>query len=717
VIRGLGLVVCLLMAGPAGADEPPPPSPAVVAGLVDALADPLAATRETAASALKEYPALAVEHGAVAPLVDLALNDPVTEVREEALWVLGEIGPDARDEAIPALLDLLNPLAPPPGMVQGIAAWAVGRMDLPVEDASKALLPLLLSMDEFTQRAAADGIGAMGEPMIPMLLFTLTQMEGSHYSAGVVEALAAMGEDAKLAIPALLELQETTDRAWLRRDIDRALEHIGHVDTEAKVNRLVAELDSAPDHTRYLNIVAIGDMGPAAASAVPALLEAVADEHVCNVALDALVDVAPEDQWPAVAAAAVPVLERDDWKGSTAARALAELGEPGRDALVTALTSRARTTRVNALAGLLQIEPDPGERANKVLKGMLRDGDLEIRGSAARVYGRYGDSAFPHLQKAIGREKDDQTRSEMIYALDGMGAQTLPLLRRELVREGPWVSAAAAHQLGALGPAAAPAVGDLLVHGGGYNGKSDVAAAIEGIGSAAVPALIEAMSSDHPPVRETAVYTLGRIGPDARDAVPALALALDDDHEDVRQWAAWALGRIGPDAVGAVEDLRGALTDPETWVRANAAEALGHIGVGAAPAIPDLVAVIRWDRGWNVAANAADSLAVFGPESAEAVAPLTEALSSDRESLRSGSARALQAIGVTSPEICAGLRQALDDPKARVRKAAAEALLVLGEESDAARATMVLRRAPDEMWDEDMRAMEEIVLPPPLDWE
>ncbi len=717
MMRWVVLVGCLLLAPQAGEAEEQPPSPAVVAGLVDALADPQAATRETAANALREHPAMAVEHGAVPPLVDLALHDPVTEVREEALWVLGEIGPDARDEAIPALLGLLDPVAPPPGMIQGIAAWAVGRMDLPVEDASKALLPLLLSMDEFTQRAAADGIGAMGEPMIPMLLFTLTQMEGSHYSAGVVEALAAMGEDAQLAIPALLELQETTDRAWLRRDIDRALERIGYVDTDARVSRLVAELDAAPDHTRYLNIVAIGDLGPAGAAAVPALLEAVADEHTCNVALGSLVDVAPKDQWPAVAEAAVPVLERDDWKGTTAAQTLAELGDPGRDALVAALGAPDRTTRFNALVGLAQVEPDAGEDAARVLKRMLRDDDHEIRGSAARVYGKYGDSVFPHLHKAIGREKEAQTRAEMIYALDGMGAQTLPLLRQELVREGPWVSAAAAHQIGELGPAGAPAVPDLLVHGGGYNGKSDVAAAIEGIGAAAVPALVEAMDSDHPPTRETAAYTLGRIGPDARDGVPALALALDDEHEDVRQWAAWSLGLIGPGAVGAVEDLRGALTDPETWVRSNAAEALGRIGEGAAPAIPDLVSVIQWDRGYGVAANAADALATFGPDAADAVAPLTEALSSEREGLRSASARALLAIGVTSPEICAGLRQALDDPKARVRKAAAEALLVLGEEGDAARATVVLRRAPDEMWDEDMRAMEEIVLPPPLDWE
>ena len=709
------LLALLIAALPVHADEEVPPSAAAIAGLVEALADPLAANRESAASALMEHPVLAAEHGGVAPLVCLATNDPATEVREQALWTLGEVGPDARDEAIPALLPLLEPMAPPPGRVQGIAAWAVGRMDLPVQDASRTLLPLLLSMDEFTQRAAADGIGAMGEPMIPMLLLTLAQMEGSHYASGVVEALAAMGEDAELAVPALLELQQTTDRAWLRRHIDHALERIGHVDVQAQVDRLIAEIDGAPDHTRYLNICAIGDLGPPAASAVPALLAAVEDDHTAGVALDALVEVAPVDQWSAVAEAAVPVLAREDWVGSKAASKLAELGEPGRDALVRAVTDPDPIVRGNALSGLQKLEPDAGQDAFKILRKLLRDDEPEVRSKAARALGRYGDEAFGHLQKALQREKEGLVRAEMIYALDGMGVQTLPLLRRELAGDAPSASNAAAHQIGKLGADAAPAVPDLLVHGWGFSGKSDAAAAIEGIGVAAVPGLIEGMDSDSPDVRETAAYTAGRIGPGAVDAVPALARCLDDETREVRQWAAWSLGHIGPGAVGAVEDLRAALTDPETWVRSNAAEALGRIGEGAAPAIPDLVAVIRWDRGYDVAAHAADALAAFGPAAADAVGPLTEALDSDKDNLREAAARALKAIGTTSPEIRARLREALDDPRARVRKAAAEALLVLGDEGDASRATLVLRRAPDEIWEENMKAMEEI--PVLLDWE
>ena len=93
MIRGLILVGALILAGPArgsGSDEPPP-NAAVIQGFVQALGDPLAANREIAATELGDHPGLAVEHGAVAPLVDLALNDPVVEVREQALWALAPI--------------------------------------------------------------------------------------------------------------------------------------------------------------------------------------------------------------------------------------------------------------------------------------------------------------------------------------------------------------------------------------------------------------------------------------------------------------------------------------------------------------------------------------------------------------------------------------------------------------------------------------------------
>jgi HEAT repeat protein len=85
-----------------------------------------------------------------------------------------------------------------------------------------------------------------------------------------------------------------------------------------------------------------------------------------------------------------------------------------------------------------------------------------------------------------------------------------------------------------------------------------------------------------------AAYGLSLLGPDAAVAVPALIDALHSEHGLVRQNAALALGRIGPAARSAVPALTEALRDVEWTVRRQSAISLGEIGSDAAPAVPAL---------------------------------------------------------------------------------------------------------------------------------
>ena len=75
------------------------------------------------------------------------------------------------------------------------------------------------------------------------------------------------------------------------------------------------------------------------------------------------------------------------------------------------------------------------------------------------------------------------------------------------------------------------------------------------IGTAAVPALVRALSDADPKRRAEAAWLLGRIGPGAKQAVPALVNALSDPLPSVQKAASRALGQIGPDAAEAVEAL------------------------------------------------------------------------------------------------------------------------------------------------------------------
>lgn len=82
------------------------------------------------------------------------------------------------------------------------------------------------------------------------------------------------------------------------------------------------------------------------------------------------------------------------------------------------------------------------------------------------------------------------------------------------------------------------------------------------IGAPAVPALVQALQSPEPIVRQRAAEVLARIGPEAASAVPYLVRALHDPHEPVQRMAARALGQVGPLASEAVPELLHVLLVP-----------------------------------------------------------------------------------------------------------------------------------------------------------
>jgi HEAT repeat protein len=93
-------------------------------------------------------------------------------------------------------------------------------------------------------------------------------------------------------------------------------------------------------------------------------------------------------------------------------------------------------------------------------------------------------------------------------------------------------------------------------------------------GADSIPALLEALRSPDPDVRNFACVALGKVG-DSAATEPLLALVADDSDANVRYMAIEAVGRIGdPRAI----DVLIALLDEDAWFAAPAAEALGSLG-------------------------------------------------------------------------------------------------------------------------------------------
>jgi len=190
------------------------------------------------------------------------------------------------------------------------------------------------------------------------------------------------------------------------------------------------------------------------------------------------------------------------------------------------------------------------------------------------------------------------------------------------------------------------------------------------------------------PGRDGAIWALGRLGAEAKDAVPDLIHALRDDDELIRATAAEALGRMGAAAEHAVPALIEELDDLASMdVCENSVKALTKI-VRAAPqeTLPLLLNVVLGDTDKIVQHFAVKALCGIGSLAVEA---LGEALVDARYKVRFRSARTIGQMGPVAKAVVPALIRMLsgdtDDigPSAyalgRIGPAASEAIPILVE--------------------------------------
>ena len=325
---------------------------------------------------------------------------------------------------------------------------------------------------------------------------------------------------------------------------------VGTVPADAVPNLIkLLESKDEPSYTRNDAAVALGNAGPAAADAVPLLIEACRDDtepEVRETAIWALGRIGP------AAKPAVPELIRALKDESTsirrdAARSLGQIGSPG-DGVVAALAEAV------------------GDADNGV-------GEAAV--TARREMGPAAKSAVPVLVQWRLVEEDDHLAggiSRLLRELDPRAEVLTPAMLTVLkTEEDPERREEAVWMLIEAGPPAA-------------------ASARPTATASAVPTLIQIAQHDvSPSVRNAALGALGSADRDGKLSVPVLIKALHSEDKATRGIAARALGHIGrfsPAAKAAVPDLIEALRDDEWSVRDNAASALGQIR--AKEAIPAL---------------------------------------------------------------------------------------------------------------------------------
>lgn len=452
--------------------------------------------------------------------------------------------------------------------------------------------------------------------------------------------------------------------------------------SQAAVNQAIAQLKDPDAEVRRHAAKLLGELSPAAAVAIPSLIEALADEgpHVGREARLSLAKIG----LPALPALTAALKHEDKTVRWWAAQALEELGPDAQSAIPALIASLGDTERpVNnsastlAAIGTMTIPPLLDVLKNPASSPMARTG-------AAGALGAIGPRASVAVPDLIEALKDRRIPN---------AAQT--------ARDWYPVCFAAAAALGAIGPdakAAVPALIELL-RDANPRGHQVAADAIGNIGpeaAMAVPALVPILRDKDQETATRAAMALGAIGPAARDSVPALIehlARLDSESNDpYRERVIGALAGIGSESAPAlVQAYRVADTDHKPRI----IKALGAIGAQSDQVLPTLIAALD-DRDSAVRLAALDAISpwsqLFSPYGVsplgnyrEAAVPAITKVLKDRDAeVREHAAGALFAVGPPAQAAVPALIEALADRNARVRREAAWALFAIGPQAKAA---------------------------------
>lgn len=316
-----------------------------------------------------------------------------------------------------------------------------------------------------------------------------------------------------------------------------------------RVGKLSKILEAGRKPERIRAVQQLGNMGPEALPAAPALVKALNDEadEVNEGAADVLVALGP---------GAVPALlvGLDQGENVTPCRAALVLGRLGSGA---------------------------AEAVPKLLAAAQRQ-DICFPGHAIKALAALGEVAAPALVKAVsdGSWQERQAAQEALIRMEQRTvARHLQPLMDNFKSQDDEARGRAAMALSRLGPAASAGLLPLLDDPDAELRRRviEVLGELEGAGAEVVPGLVRRFNDPQNMNRLRAAAALGRLAAARKDVLNALAPFLQDKDPQVRRFTAMALGHVGPRGSAAAAGLIKALSDKDKDVADEAAEALMKI--------------------------------------------------------------------------------------------------------------------------------------------
>jgi len=526
--------------------------------------------------------------------------------------------------------------------------------------------------------------------LVPALIEALGRPYSTHevnFNLGcLADALAVIGEPARVAVPALREaLAGLGDYDYAREHLALALARLGDAATG-----LAALIPGLRDPREFVRGAAVGQVAAMAASApeaIPVLLDALGDPaaFVRERAAQAFADLADPSSDPAVF---VPPL----------LAALADSSAEVRQYAVAALGAMKGKRKGDFLSrlvmpGLFDGNGDAFDRTELVdlegrivaaLLARLADPDEVVRDQAVEALHRWDDLPAEGVEPLLAiaeTHPNDRVRGQALDALRSVSEYPEAIVPRVIALFGAAddVAGKAADLLTKIGAAAVPALIAML---GQPNDRIAGYAirALDDMGPpavAAVPHLLPFTASPDPGRRAFVVEILGQMQA-PEQTLPTLRQALADPAADVRRNAVYALAHTGPAAAAAIPDLLRCTADPDDRVRHAAVFAVGKLGADPADRLRVYLAALADLDGYN-RSQALDGLAELGRGDSAVFAQVTAHCQDAYDSARSSAIKAVAALAPTPADAILHVRALLDDPEEDVRSSAVEAFLSLGD--------------------------------------
>ena len=580
------------------------------------------------------------------------LDDSDALVREEAIEVLGRIGPEAK-RSVPKLEKILANDTEPARRRAALAIWKIDGRSGPAKQLYSASLKESKGLPRLQAIEILKQLGAPASELAPYLIDLIVDVDYAVSNQATV-LLQQFGKDGIPALGAALE-KARGDPAF------RLVTMVSNLGQNAKplVPTLQKILKHSDARVRMACVRALWYMDEDRKGLVKLVVESANDKDLAlkREAFQFALQVIPKPK-------EFEALYRDALKG------------PTKDIRYRAVQALWELDR-KSLKGNLKILID-------AVKDIGRDGYWYTAVQALNVIGPDAKEALPALLEALNSQNGINNAYTIVPAIARMGPDAVEPLVKNLASTNSQLQQTARQGLQSMGVAAVPKLLPLL-------NDSDRRIRIEvltvltssgAIGKDAAPKLIELLKENDATVTSRALTLLGQLGPEAAEATPELVKQLAGGGKNPNELRLFirTLGQIGPGAKAAVPELKKLMKHQQVLVQAEAAETLLRIDSSAkSDAVPVLVGLLR-DKKPSLNVNVLPDLLLKNGVNASELMSLLQAYIKAQGPAKLPLVNALLIIRDPIKESAPLLRELLKDPNLNVRYEAACTLARLKED-------------------------------------